>query len=118
MYYHPKNKKFARENRNQYFMTEAEWKIWNLVLRKDMTWYRFLRQKQIGNYILDFYCDRLKLWIEIDDSSHDAKWEYDEKRTNYLKKFWISLVRYTNAQIKYSLDAVIVDLYDKIEKLK
>jgi len=37
LYYHPKNKKFAKINRNQYFMTEAEGKMWNLALKKDMT---------------------------------------------------------------------------------
>ena len=116
-YYHPKNKKFARINRNQYTMTEEEWKIWNLVLRKNMTWYRFLRQKIIGNYILDFYCHKLKLWIEIDDSSHDYKGEYDEKRTIYLQKLWICLIRYTNRQINYYLNAVIVDVQDKVQKI-
>jgi len=118
IYYHPKNKKFAKINRNQYSMTEAEGKIWNLVLKKDMTWYRFLRQKIIGNYILDFYCDKLKFWIEIDDSSHDYKWEYDEKRTEYIQNKWIQIIRYTNAQINYSLDAVIVDLNLKIQEKK
>ena len=70
-YYNSNNKKFAANNRNQYHMVKSEWIVRNLVLRKDKTWYRFLRQKPIWNYIIDFYCDKLKLWIEIDDKSHD-----------------------------------------------
>lgn len=80
-----------------------------------MTWYRFLRQKMIGHYILDFYCHKLKLWIEIDDTSHDYKWEYDEKRTKYLQNLWIRLIRYTNKQVAYNLDAIILDLNDKLK---
>jgi len=113
-YYNNNNKKFAWINRNQYYMTKAEWIIWNLVLRKDMTWYRFLRQKLIWNYIIDFYCDKLKLWIEIDDKSHDWKWEEDLKRTMYLNWIWIEIIRYTNEQVYFTLDWLIVDLNEKI----
>jgi len=113
-YYNNNNKKFAWINRNKYYMTKAEWIIWNLVLRKDMTWYRFLRQKLIWNYIIDFYCDKLKLWIEIDDKSHDWKWEEDLKRTMYLNWIWIEIIRYTNEQVYFTLDWLIVDLNEKI----
>ena len=77
-----------------------------------MTWYKFLRQKIIGHYILDFYCHKLKLGIEIDDASHDYKGEYDENRTSYLQKHWIRLIRYTNQQVNYNLDAIILNLND------
>ena len=107
-------KKYSQQNRKH--QTEAEWKFWNLVLKKDMTWYRFLRQKPIWNYILDFYCDKLKLWIEIDDKSHDWKWEADEKRTEYLNNLWIKIIRYTNEDINYRLDGVILDLEDKLNE--
>jgi very-short-patch-repair endonuclease len=70
----------------------------------------------IGNYIIDFYCHRIKLWIEIDDESHDYKWEYDEKRTEYLNKLWIKIIRYKNKSIYKELDAVIKDLEIKIEE--
>lgn len=81
-----------------------------------MTWYRFLRQKPIWNYILDFYCDRLKLWIEIDDKSHDWKWEEDEERTKYLNNLWIKIIRYTNEDINYRLDGVMLDLEEKLNE--
>jgi len=116
--YNPKNKEFARRNRSQYNMAEAEWKIWNLVLRKNQTGYRFLRQKPIWNYILDFYCHQLKLWIEIDDKSHDWKWDEDEIRTKYINSKWIKIIRYTNEEILYRLESVIADLKNKIEEMK
>ncbi|MCX6824787.1 MAG: endonuclease domain-containing protein [candidate division SR1 bacterium] len=95
-------------------MTEAEGKIWNLGLRKDKMGYRFLRQKLLGEYILDFYCHKLKLGIEIDDSSHDFKGEYDEKRTKYLNSIGVEIIRYTNNNVHYNLDAVLLDLESKI----
>ncbi len=114
--YNPKNKEHAKSNRHQYFMPEAEWKMRNLALRKDATWYRFLRQKPLWNYIIDFYCDKLKLWIEIDGDSHNRQGEYDEQRTEYLKKLWIKVIRYTNNQVYYQLDGVLIDLAREIEE--
>ncbi len=113
--YNHKNKEYARANRNQYTMTEAEWKIWNLALRKDATWYRFLRQKLLWNYIIDFYCNKLKLWIEIDGESHDWQGEYDEERTRFLWSVGIKIIRYTNDQIYYQLDWVMLDLELQIQ---
>ena len=115
-YYNSNNKKFAANNRNQYRMVKPEWIVRNLVLRKDKTWYRFLRQKPIWNYIIDFYCDKLKLWIEIDDKSHDFKWKDDEERTKYLNNLWIKIIRYTNEQVHFNLDWLVIDLNDKIER--
>ena len=59
----------ARENRNN--PTKAESKIWSAVLRmRQFASYKFLRQKPIANYIVDFYCSELCLVIEIDGDSH------------------------------------------------
>ena len=112
--YNNNNVKYARINRKT--QTEEEWKMRNMVLKMDKTWYRFLRQKPIWNYILDFYCDKLKLWIEIDDKSHDWKWEEDEIRTKYLNSLWIKIIRYTNSDINYNLEWVIMDLNEKMEQ--
>ena len=67
-------------------------------------------------YIIDFYCAKLKLWIEIDGESHDWQSEYDEERTNYLKGLWIKIIRYTNNQVYYQLDWVLIDLAGQIEE--
>jgi len=115
-YYKSKNKSYAQENRNQHTMTEAEWKFRNIVLKEDKTWYRFLRQKLVWNYILDFYCAKLRLCIEIDDNSHDQKYLYDLQRTQYLNTLWIHVIRYRNREIYRQLDSVIIDLSSKLEE--
>lgn len=62
---------------------------------------RFKRQKIIGNYIADFYCDKAKLVIEIDGAQHyehDAL-IYDRERTEYFESFGISVIRLLNKNI-------------------
>ena len=51
--YKPYLKKYSQTNRK--FPTESEWLVWNTILKWDRTWYRFLRQKPIEWYILDFH---------------------------------------------------------------
>ena len=114
--YNQNNVKYAKINRNN--QTEEEWKMRNMVLKMDKTWYRFLRQKPIWNYILDFYCDKLKLGIEIDDQSHDWKRKEDEERTKYLNLLWIKIIRYSNSDINYRLEWVIIDLNNNLEQRK
>lgn len=88
----------AREHRKN--PTKAESKIWNEVLRmRQFAEYKFLRQKPIDNYIVDFYCSELRLVIEIDGDSHAETVEYDAERTKILQTLGLSVVRYTNDDV-------------------
>ena len=55
---------------------------------------QFMRQKPIGNYIVDFFCSKLKLVIEIDGESHVDKVEYDNKRQQELEAMRLSFLRF------------------------
>ncbi len=106
----------ARENRNN--PTKAECRIWNEVLRmRRFARYKFLRQKPIENFIVDFYCSELGLVIEIDGDSHAGTVEYDEERTRSLEKYGLKVVRYTNEEVMSNIDGVFEDLYHKIGKI-
>ncbi len=76
--------------------------------------YRFLRQKPVSNFIIDFYCFKLKLAIEIDGDSHDVKDEDDYRRDMNLRKIGIKTIRYQNDQIIYQLENVYYDLEQRI----
>jgi len=115
IYYNPKLKQFAKTNRNQNNMTKHEGIFRNLVLKWNRTWYRFLRQKVIETYILDFYCGKLKLAVEIDWESHNYSVEYDEQRNKILKNNWIKTVRYSNYDIQKNLEWIILDLQEQIK---
>jgi very-short-patch-repair endonuclease len=108
--YNTNLKPYGKKNRKQYSMTKHEWIIWNTTLKKNITGHRFLRQKIIGPFILDFYCSKLMLGIEIDGSSHDNKQEYDATRTEYLTDRWITIIRYTNNEIDQNLEEVIENI--------
>ncbi len=68
IYYNPKLKQLARNLRNN--STLAEVLLWNEVKGKRILGFQFLRQKPIGSFIIDFYCPKHKLAIEIDGDSH------------------------------------------------
>ena len=59
--YNTSLKEYAKQNRLQLNLTKTEALFWNIVLKHDKTGYRFLRQKIINSFILDFYCSKLRL---------------------------------------------------------
>lgn len=77
--------------------------------------YKFLRQKPIGNYIVDFYCSELQLVIEIDGDSHAQQIEYDDERTRFLNGLGLVVVRYTNQEVLQNLSGVFADLMCRFE---
>lgn len=105
-----------RARKLQKNMTVAEKKIWNEVLsRKQFENLKFLRQKPLDNFIVDFYCSKLLLVIEIDGDSHAEQLEYDEERTKKLEKFGIKVIRYTNDEIMNNISGVYDDLLIRIK---
>ncbi len=96
--------------------TLAEVILWNELKGKQFEGYDFHRQKPIGNYIVDFYCPKLNLVIEIDGSSHYDREVYDEKREKYLRSLGLNILRFNDYDIKISLDGVLVYLADWIKK--
>ena len=99
-------------------------------LRRNMTaeerhiWYDFLkklpvqvkRQKNIGNYILDFYIPVAKLAIEIDGRQHKLPkhFEEDRIRDESLKKIGITVIRYTNDDIRNRFQTVAKDILNRL----
>lgn len=78
IWYNPKLKAHARELRKQGVLSEVL--LWEHLKGRKMRGYQFMRQKPIGDYIVDFYCSKLKMAIEIDGESHDGRFLYDMAR--------------------------------------
>jgi len=102
----------ARGLRN--FQTPAEQKLWNEVLCEDKTGYRFLRQKPLDHFIVDFYCSKLALAIEVDDPLHEQNKEYDDARTAKLEVLGLKIIRFTNYDVKENIDLVRKNILDSI----
>lgn len=95
--YHPALVGRARDLRSA--MTSAERHLWYDFLRLQKP--RWLKQRPIGSFIVDFYCAKLKLVIEIDGETHmnpEAE-RYDAERTSRLNELGIRVVRFTNAEV-------------------
>ena len=86
--------------------TPAERKLWYLFLSQ-LSW-KFTRQKPLGSYIVDFYCSRGRLVIEVDGDSHfDAKGEArDAARSAALQALGLRVIRFRNDEIRESFEAV------------
>ncbi len=92
--------------------------MWNEVLRmRHFAAYKFLRQKPIADFIVDFYCAELRLAIEIDGDSHTESVEYDATRTAALNAHGISVVRYTNDEVMKNLEGVYDDLARRVAQI-
>lgn len=87
-------------------MTYPERRLWLSFLREYPT--PFVAQKVIGSYILDFYCRKARLSIELDGDSHYMKSQkdYDRIRTTYLGILEIKELRFTNTDVIENLEGV------------
>ena len=87
-------------------------------------WYDFLktlpvtinRQKVIGQYIVDFYCAKAKIVIELDGSQHrhEAGMLEDMKRDEYLRNLGITVLRYSNDSIHNNFRNVCADIAQRL----
>ena len=96
-------------------MTEEERRLWHVFLKHlPLTIHR---QKVIGPYIADFYCAEKKLIIELDGSQHFEKagQEKDQERDAYMTTAGITVLRYSNLQIKRNFKGVCQDILNHID---
>ncbi|HOZ81264.1 MAG TPA: endonuclease domain-containing protein [Candidatus Woesebacteria bacterium] len=103
--YLDKLRDLALQNRHQ--PTLAEKAFWHKI--KDIK-PQFLRQKPIGRFILDFYCSKLLLDVEIDGDYHQERKYYDQGREELLHAMGIKTVRFSNKQVLNSIGNVINEL--------
>lgn len=75
-----------------------------------MRGYQFMRQKPIDNYIVDFYCSKLQLIIEIDGTSHDFKFVNDIQRQQKLEALGLKILRFGDENIKNNLEGVLYSI--------
>ena len=91
-------------------MTPWERKLWYCFLKTyDI---RFQRQRAIGHYIVDFYCAKAALIVELDGGQHFSpeEQEKDQRRTKNLEELGLKIIRFSNRDIDkyfYSVCTVI-----------
>jgi very-short-patch-repair endonuclease len=99
-------KQRARELRKN--STLSEILFWCVVKNRQFFGLDFNRQKIIGNYIVDFYCPRLRMVVEIDGSSHANKHDYDYARDAYLYSLGLHVLHVYDADVRQDVNGVLV----------
>jgi very-short-patch-repair endonuclease len=114
LHYDPKLKQRSRELRKK--STLAEVLLWKQLKGSRMLGYSFLRQRPIYKYIVDFYCPRLKLVIEIDGESHREKFLSDQIRQKNLENLGLSVLRFHDRDVKRDIANVLRCIQNWIEQ--
>ena len=95
---------FAKQLRKE--MTKEERHLWYDFLRTYPI--RFLRQKVLGKHIVDFYCAKAQIVIELDGSQHyeEQNIAKDAERTAFLESYGLKVIRIPNNEINENFEGV------------
>jgi very-short-patch-repair endonuclease len=112
LFYNTKLKKYSQELRKN--MTDAERLLWSRLRRKQLNNFQFYRQRIIGDYIVDFYCPRSKLIIEVDGGQHyqDEGDRRDKVRDDYMKNLGMRIIRISDREVLQNLHGVVERIYE------
>lgn len=107
-------KQLSRQLRGN--MTDAERHLWTKIRMNQLNGYRFYRQKPIGDYIVDFFCPRAKLVIEVDGGQHlsDGATEYDKVRDKYMSSLGLKVLRFTNIDVLTNIEGVVESILENL----
>ncbi len=93
----PKKLEAAKSMRSR--MTLAERCFWNMVRRNQVAGLQFRRQQVINGFIADFYCNQIRLVVEIDGGIHETQKDYDHLRERLINACGIKVIRFSNEEV-------------------
>lgn len=101
------SKKFRQKLRHD--QTSAESLLWYKLRNRQLNSWKFYRQFSVGPYILDFYSEEIHLGIEVDGGQHneEANKVRDEKRTAYLNKYGLKVIRFWDNEVLTNIEGVL-----------
>ncbi len=104
-------KPFSQQLRNN--LTDAERRLWVRIRGKQLKGLQFYRQKTIGDYIVDFYCPKAKLVIELDGGQHytEEGKEKDKVRDDYLAGVGLQVLRFSDREVLTQIDGVLEKIW-------
>jgi very-short-patch-repair endonuclease len=104
----------ARELRKA--MTPAEKMLWQHIRNNQLGW-EFRKQHAVGPYIVDFFCAKAKLVVEVDGDSHadEIQTAYDNERTNWLnEQKHYRVIRFWNNEILQNVEHAVSQIAELI----
>ena len=93
--------------------TKAEEIVWRMLRNDKVTGIHFRRQHKIGKFVVDFFCFKCRLAIEVDGKIHLRRVREDEARTRWLESQGIRVIRFSNELVLAQRD----DIREEIKKV-
>jgi len=94
--------------------------LWAALGRLKQDGFRFRRQAEFGNYIVDFISHRERLAIEVDGAQHyeEERQEYDARRTRFIEAGGYRVLRYSNYEVLQNIDGVMREICEVLAERK
>lgn len=99
-------------------MTESEKLLWSRLRKRQISSQYFRRQHPINIYIVDFYCHKCSLVIELDGEIHRFQKKDDIERTRDLESFGLKVIRFKNQAVLNNIENVIQEIKNQMVNLK
>ena len=94
--------------------TEVEKRLWSSLRSKQMCGFKFRRQQQIGNYIVDFVCLEKGLILELDGGQHAIDLERDKQRDDWLRSEGFEVVRFWNTDVFENIEGILEAIRNRL----
>ncbi len=107
--------KRAQELRNN--ATEAEQRLWGRLRRRSLGGFKFSRQMSVGPFVCDFLCRERGLVVELDGGQHSEQESQDGRRTAFLNREGLTVLRFWNNDVFENMDGVLEAILTKLEQL-
>jgi very-short-patch-repair endonuclease len=95
--------------------TEPERWLWRRLSNSQLAGYKFRRQAAIPPFVADFFCPAKGLIVEVDGETHRS--EADEKRDALLARRGFATIRFTNDDVRYNMDGVLISILQRLREL-
>ena len=96
--------------------TPSENRLWQRLRNRKLNGLKFRRQHVIGRFIVDFYCAKARLVVELDGPVHEYTAEQDAIRQDFLEEQGLGVLQFTNAQIGESLDEAVRKITEMLKQ--
>ncbi len=114
IYRNPELLKVSRGLRKN--MTRHEKKLWyDYLIKHSAHWYK---QRVIENYVVDFFCHKALLAIELDGIQHNDEEAiaYDAERTMVLERYGIQVLRFSNFDVDMNFEMICQEIDDAVKE--
>jgi adenine-specific DNA-methyltransferase len=106
--------RFAQDLRQN--PTDAERHLWNQLRRRQMSGYKFRRQRPVGPYVCDFVCLEASVVIELDGSQHVEQAAYDSRRDDFLRAKGFRVLRFWNHDVLAQTESTLETIFEALHR--